>query len=465
MTQHDLHWQHGVFLRPHHFQSANRRVVDLVKTAQDWVRPYSYGLYHLQIDIDALAGRRLLVPSCHIRLRDGTHLRCPEDANLAPVAIPDDVFTRESNPTVYIAVPRLGRHVDANDGSSWPRYSVKEVETEDENGSGDRQTLRYRVLNAKLVIGEQEASGHDALPIFRIRRGTTAEAPPEIDPGYIPPLLSCNAWPGLMDFITRIYDRLSGSAERLSSQIIDRGVNFETGHREDLGMMMKLQAVNSSLGIIRALPFIQGTHPLEAYRDLCKVVGNLAYFRDEKKFPDEIPGYDHDNLALSFFPIQNLIPVEYDARPDYQKREFKGAGKQMKVRMESEWLEPQWAFYIGVQARLKPNEVESLLREALDMKVGSAEEVDTLYRFGRAGVKMNRVTDPPRILPLNNWTYWQIDRASDSWKDVEASLNLGIRINENQVASQIDGQQEFEIRYQEDQVQFRFTLYAIPTKK
>ena len=469
MATHAIHWGEGLFLRPHHFQVMERRLQEQLQLAENWNVGYAYGLHRIEINEDALTNWRISLTGCHIRLHDGTHLRFPEDATLDPVTIPKDAFSRSDRRLmVYLAVPqlRLGRANAAHGPETADaRFRAESMEVEDENLPGNAQHLDIRWLNASLALGEEEAAGYEALPIMRLRLGATAEAPPEIDPDYIPPVLSCEAWPPLKNILTRIYDQLSGTADRLASQMIDRGVAFESGHREDLERILKLQSINTALGYLMNLPFVQGIHPLTAYSELCRVVGLLAIFHAERRMPTKIPRYDHDDLGTCFRAIRESLDISEEQKRAYIKRPFVGAGLQMQVRLDREWLEPSWTFFIGVESKLSFTEVDRLLMQRLDMKVGNSEEVDTIYQYARAGVYLIPATDPPRDLPQNRWTYWKVDRSSDAWQSVERTLNLGIRFNERQVEGKIDGEQNIQVLNADsgDLVGLAFSLYAMPS--
>lgn len=465
-----VHWHEGLFLRPHHFQLFDRRVRESVRQAEEWLLGYAYGIRSVDIDEQRLKNWNFAVNSLEIRLQDGTHVRFPEEASLAPLTIPREAFkSEEQRIRVAIAVPRLRMgHQNSAFGKPDPdaRYTVESVDVDDENEAGNRQSLDVRWINARLMIVNEEAEGYELLPIAQLRLGAVAEAPPEIDPDYIPPLLACNAWSRLQNLISGIVDQLGGLADRLSRQMIDRGVAFESGHREDLERILKLQAVNCSLGQVQHLSSVRGVHPLDAYVGLCAVLGQLSIFRAERRMPTTVPAYNHDDLAVCFYALRTLLDLGDQPQRAYVKRPFIGAGLQMQVRIDREWLTPDWAYYIGVQSKLKFHEIERLLMQRLDMKVGSSEEVDTIYKFARRGAGLQAIPDPPRDFPLNEWTYWKVDRSTEAWKAVERTLNLGIRFNERQVQGKVDGEQQIQIQNPESGqlVSLSFALYAMPTK-
>lgn len=468
MANHAIHWAEGLFLRPQHFQTAERNLGEQIRLSEDWNVSYSYGIRRIEIDEDALANWRLVLRTCHIRLHDGSHVRFPEDANLSPTDLPKNAFDRQDRVMVYLGIPqlKLGRNnAEHSGGDLSTRYLVDSVEIEDENQAGNSQMLEVRWTNARLLIGDDHLSGYEALPVMRLRRGTMAEAPPEIDPEYIPPVLACDAWPILKnEIVDAIVNQVGSRVESLKRAMFDRNVAFESGHREDLEIIFKLHALNSALGYLWNLPVVKGIHPLTAYMELCRVVGMLAIFWPERRMP-EVPRYDHDDLGGCFYAVKRLLQETGAKGPEVVKRLFTGAGLQMQVRMEREWLEPNWVFFIGVESKLSYNEVVNLLRGELNMKVGSSRQVDTTFLKGQSGVRLNPEPEPPRALPGRNWAYWKVDRTSHAWKDVEDTLSLGVRINDTQVEGRIDGAQEVLIKTNDGRpIKMTFALFATPVQ-
>jgi len=466
MASHSLLWGEGLFLRPHHFQCVDRQSHDSRLLSDAWATPHYYGIHRIDIELDALSNWQVALSSCHLRFRDGTQLRFPEDAHLSAVTVPKSLFgSSDARVRVYIGVAEL-RRGSSNTGKPSddppPRYLPHFEETEDENRAGNSQELQFRKLNPQILIGEDAAKGFDAVPIMQLRLGTTAEAPPEIDPDYIPPILCQEAWPSLAAFIRSVYNRLGATADKMARQMIDRGVAFGSGHREDLERILHLHALNTALGGVSPLPFSRGIHPYVLYRELCRAVGSLAIFRRERKIA-ELPVYDHDNLAPCFNMLRRLLEVEASAEESYTRIPFATQGLQMSVRLQPDWLEATWSFFIGVESTLESSRVVELLSEReLGMKAGSSEEVDAIYRGGRRGVKLLAAAEVPRVFPRKNWHYFKVDR-DEAWKTVERSLNLGVRFNERKVEKQNSGENTIELVDKEtgNMATLAFSLFAI----
>ncbi len=467
MGSDSLFWGEGLFLRPHHFQTVERHFHDKSAVSERWASPYSYGLHRLEIDQDALSNWRISLSECHLRFKEGTQLRFPQDAHISPVEIPKDVFkTAESRLRVYVGISQLRRgmaNTAAQDNPS-ARYLQHAEEVEDENVAGNQQELEFRKLNPQILIGDEATRGYDAIPIMQLQLGTTAEAPPQIDPDYFPPLLVKEAWPALETFVRSVYDRLGATAEQLARQMIDRGVAFASGRKEDFERILHLHAVNTAQGGLAHFPFTPGVHPFVIYLELCRAVGSLAIFRKARRLPN-LPYYDHDNNAPCFAKLRELLDIEPDAEADYERIPFASEGFQMTVRLKSAWLESSWAFYIGVEAEIGAGRVAELLSEReLGMKVGSAEDVDKIYSGGRRGVRIIPVGDAPRAFPRANWHYFRVDREG-AWDAVERSLNLGIRFNERRVEDQVSGENRIDVPDREsgNLATLAFSLFAIKT--
>src|SRR5580692_6027374 len=101
-----VHWHEGMFLRPHHMQTAQRFSHHLGNTSEKWDHHYNWGLRAIDIDLDALANNRLVIRSLQARLRDGTLIAVPEDG-LLPVLDLKAAFEGQNGLSVYLAVPRL----------------------------------------------------------------------------------------------------------------------------------------------------------------------------------------------------------------------------------------------------------------------------------------------------------------------------------------------------------------------
>lgn len=466
MGSHSINWGDGLFLRPHHFQQQERLQREMLQRTVQWTEPFWEGLAALELDRESLANWRLSLTRCHARLPDGTLLRFPEDCHVSPALIPRTLFrSADSRVDVFLGISELRRGesaISAGPEGPPPRFQVHREEVEDENRAGNPEELELRRLCPRIIFGQEAASGCCAVPLLRLRLGSVAEAPPEIDPDYFPPVLHQQAWPAIMTLTKSAYDRLGAQADREARQMIDRGIAFGSGQREDFERILRLQALNSALGGIAPLPFEPHLHPHTIYLEFCRAAGLLALFRRGRKLA-ELPPYDHRDLAGCLKSAWQLLQLEEEAEQDYTKLDFAWQGRQMSVRLRPEWLESVWNFYIGVHSGISGTKVaEFLSARGLDLKVASAETVERIFQHAERGLQLRQAQEIPRKFPRQDWHYFRVER-NEAWQPVQDTLNLGIRFNDNKVERVSSSQNAVDVvdRETKQLTTLAFSLFAI----
>ena len=467
MTSPPVHWHEGMFLRPQHFQTAQRYWSDLTVRNAKWDHYYNWGLRSLELDDDALANFRCVVRSLEARLRDGALVVVSPDEPLDAVSL-RGVFEQQNAVTVYLGVPRF-QLTRPNAGADDARFAVESQDLPDENSGQNPQPIPVRRLNLKLLLSIDDVTGYDVVPIARLEKSTRAEGTPQVDEDYCPPLLACDAWKPLhAGILQAVYDRIGKKMELLADQVVARGITFDSNAQGDALTFNQLRELNQAYTTLGVLVFAQGVHPLLAYGELARLVGQLAIFGKERRPPD-LPLYDHDDLAKCFLQVKKHLDTLLDifVEPEYRERPFIGAALRMQVSLETAWLEPQWQMFLGVKSTLERDETVRLLTGAgnLDMKMGSSDRVDAIFRKGEAGLRCTHITHPPRSLPLpQGQVYFQVLREANDieWQQVQKSLTLAIRLNENLIASSIEGQRVLTIRHGGQTVPLQFGLYLLP---
>jgi type VI secretion system protein ImpJ len=483
MAVRPVHWEEGMFLRPHHFQAEQRYMLHLSHLSGKWDLHYDWGLRQAQYDLEALANYRFVVRFLQARLPDGTLVAVPEDGTL-PILDLQPAFEELNKPafegqngvTVYLGVPvsSLGKaNVAKNGNLDGARYLLEAKDQEDENTGLHPQLIQFRCLNLKLLLSTEGHSGYVVLPIARIKRGEKEKAIPELDVTYIPPVLACDAWYVLQaQILQQIYERIGAKIQVLADRVIAGNISHDSTAAGDARLVAALSVLNEAYAFLGIMAFAEGVHPLTAYFELSRLVGQLAIFGHERR-PPALPKYDHDNLGYCFYTVKKYIDALLDiiiGKLDYEERPFVGAGLRMQVALEGNWLEPAYQMFVGVKTPLGVEEcIRTLTRGGLDMKIGSSERVEEIFRFGIKGLSFSHCHRPPRALPnYPGLIYFQIARESqiEEWQHVRKTLNLAIRLNELRVASDIQGQKELTIRTRNNQTTtMQFILYVIKEQK
>jgi len=115
MQNRQLHWGEGLFLRPQHFQTADRYWQELIGVSSSVDTAYNWGMFRAEINEEALDNQIVEVVRFQARSKQGTLISFDSstvdkvDLNQKSEADPRfDEFLREQNGVkVYLGVPHL----------------------------------------------------------------------------------------------------------------------------------------------------------------------------------------------------------------------------------------------------------------------------------------------------------------------------------------------------------------------
>lgn len=499
-----VQWSEGMFLRPQHFQAAERYWTEIIQTSEKWDHHYNYGLRSVEISEDAIGNYQIEVSFCQARMKDGTLVALgigqePDRVDLKDavrqldraLASLKDAFTSDTVVRVYLAMPtlKLGRpnvqmgeaiqvedDEDSDEQATDRRYIETKLEIQDEVAGGSDKIVAFRAPNVRVLLSTQSLAGYELLPIAQIKRASDQEAAPQLDKDYIPPLVAVDAWPILSrDYVRAIFDGVGERIEVLAAQVRNRGITLASQEPGELERLLMLITLNEAYGSLRCLAFAKGMHPLVVYTELCRIVGALSIFSKERT-PGDMPAYDHDDLARifkwikkRFFELLHSIP-EYS----YEQRYFIGTGRGMQVTIEPKWLNPSWDWYVGVhRGNVTEMECRELLAETrtsdsvkrLDWKIGSSRQVDMMFQHGVPGLRLTPLPHPPRALPAHEWIYYQVTRDGAAWQDVLSTQTLAMRYREELLHNRdnLQGSKDIVVNWRGKLATLQFALFAVPT--
>jgi type VI secretion system protein ImpJ len=142
----------------------------------------------------------------------------------------------------------------------------------------------------------------------------------------------------------------------------------------------------------------------------------------------------------------------------------------MQVELEPAWLDAAAPMYIGVQSSLEALQCVTMLTKAgqLDMKVGSSDRVEDLFRQGLGGLRFVAEPLPPQWLPrVAGQVYFQVtqDPKNPEWLNLKKTLVLALRLNEQMIVGNIQNERRLTVKAGGRTVNMQFTLYVLPPKK
>jgi type VI secretion system protein ImpJ len=477
MAKPPVHWHEGMFLRPHHFQAADRHAADQLRLSARFDVHHNWGLRAAELDVGALKNYRFVVTGLEARLRDGTLVvaRTGTEQALAPLDLKPAVEALPPGGTldVLLAVPtlRLGAANAGGRDDGAARYVVDPA-TEplpDENTGENENLVDFRRLNARLLTADQEHGGYETIPVARIERSLQAGGPPQLHRYYIPPLLACDGWPPLQeDVVSAVYNRVGGLVKQLARQVATQNIRLDTNSPEQRKVIERLRTLNECYAAFGVVARADGVHPFTAYLELCRLAGKLAVFGPTATVADDdLPAYDHDDLGRCFFTVKRLVDdlLTQDFSQGYEMRPFTGDGLRMRVSLEPGWLAPACQVLVGVESPLPPAECARLLTGKLNMKLGALERVDEVFRVGARGLDFVHEHKPPPALPSGpNLVFLRVNREAsrDEWERVRETYNLAVRVNQALMVGSSDGKPDLTIQADGRTTTLRFTLYVVP---
>ncbi|QGJ71934.1 Type VI secretion system baseplate subunit TssK [Planctomycetales bacterium 10988] len=483
-----VHWSEGMFLRPQHFQAADRYWQEQMTTSQNWDHPYHYGIRAIEFSREALENHQFEIHLLHARLKDGTLISLEAGQEPDRVELKDSLlrgepvkvdleagFADQKMIRLYLGVPKLrlgSPNVALNGDARHERFSETEREVQDESQGGNDQLINFKDLQVRILLSTEDTTGYEILPIAQIERASEGESVPRLDVKYIPPMLAADAWPPLgRDIVRAIYDIIGKKIEVLSQQVINRGMTLYSQEPGDFDRILMLTQLNQAYSVLSVLAFAPGVHPFWVYEELCRIVGQLSIFGDERRTPD-LPRYDHDDLASVFLLVKALIEKLIGSVQDYEfeQRYFVGVGLGMQVKLESKWFNSDWEWYVGVHSgELSEQECRQLLSPGhLDWKLGSSRQVEILFAHRAEGLMLMPLDHAPRALPRSaDWIYFKVSRGNAVWNDVQETETLAMRLRDSLITNRNDlqGKRNMKVVFGNREAVLQFALFAVPVRR
>jgi type VI secretion system protein ImpJ len=473
MQTRQVRWHDGMLVLPHHFQALDDNFRDLVTSTIDSLIPSAYGLRTFSISEESLANYEIRIRRLEARLKDGTIVSVP-DVEQLPVLNVRNAFSECDRPMVFLLLPQVvsGRPNSAPSRemvSSQHRFATV-VEQRDEINTGEnRREIELQEFNLQLkaLPSFETPAGFEALPLMRLRRSSQPGATPEIDTSYVPPVLASESFAGLRHGILQnMYAQLGAFIKRQAADLVARGGWLEANSPDVSRLIAQLTAANSSYPVIFQLIHQSGVHPFNVYLEFCRLIGQLAIFREDLEAPI-LPSYDHDRIADVFDALSSQLDSVFQSSQfggQISRRPFVGTIARIEVALESDWLQPGHELYIGIGSELPADTLDQLFANShLDWKLASVQAIEDVYRNAESGLAVHRFTGGGSMLPtLSNVTYFRIDRTGLYWRQLLDSPALAIKINESFTRGSYTGQNAVTVvDLEEVEHQLSFDLFVV----
>lgn len=425
MAQNDrVIWTEGMFLRPHHYQQYTRYFETFIEERSSVLRPYPWGFAELRLDDKLLGLGKLAISAARGVFQDGTPFNM-SDQDSPPLVLEIPETTKES--VVYLCLPlrRPGApDLDHNrDPESLARYAPCEFECQDNSTHGSRSrpaAIQVGRLRTRLMLQDSHRDDYACLGIARVIE-VRADKSVLLDENYIPPVVDCQALPGLRGLLKQLHGSLNHRAEVLADRI--------GGGAAEIVDFLSLQSINRYLPLIAHLSTLKNYHPESLFQLLVSMAGELTTLTNPGKRAPEFPTYQHDKIHESFIPVfevlhQSLSAVIVQAAiaiPVIKGEKF------YEATLNDRSLLNQASFVLAVAADIPSRD----LRERFSSlaKISSAEQIQQLVNMSLPGIHIRQLQVAPRQIPFYaGFVYFELEAGGELWSNLKTSARFAFHV-------------------------------------
>lgn len=421
-------WSEGMFLNPQHFQQQERYFERIVQVRCAALNPFAWGFESLHVDPQLLKLNKISISAAAGVFPDGTAFQFPEHDQPPELIEPP---APASDFVVYLGLPVAteGACESAVDLLDRPvRFRVKEVSVKDNSSTeGEPAQVAVGQLKCRLLTDKDDRSGYTCLEIGRF-----VEAQPGrglvLDPRFIPPVVDAQASVAIERYLTELADLLHQRGEAITARLAD----VRRGGAAELSDYLLLQVINRYQPLIIHLSKTRGQTPIEVYRVLLQITGEIATFAtEERRPPNALPRYTHNTLGSGFDALMKLLrqylSSVYEQKTVALTIETKKYGVSI-AHLQDPTLCSSARFVLAVGADL-PEEVIRR-RCPSHIKLGSVEQIRQLVNAALPGIALSSLAVTPRELPhRNGYCYFELDRRHPMWAQVEKSARLAMHVS------------------------------------
>lgn len=411
MSHPKILWGEGLFLRPQHFQRQDAyheaRQRELLFAAQ----PFGFGVSELEIDRDALRSGILRLNRIDARMPDGERYLAPDADVLPPDLRLETLGAIDADCIVDLTISPIqsfGKNCEAPDGAGTTRFVTDTAEGTDlfsDAAPAELITLRKQ---ARLRIRAQTAESFVRLPLLRLQR--TVSGSHELDPHFVPPCLSIGASPALRSRLQRLLDSLQAKVNALYGlhrEPARHVIEFRSGDIASFWLLHTASAGSAALAHLHANPQL---HPERLFQEMLRLAGGLMTF-SKRHTLDALPSYDHGEPGPAFDHLdiiirdllETVISTRYFAIALDELKPGLHAG-----RLDSEKINADTRFYLGISARLSAAELIDAVPQRL--KVGAPDDVEKLVLSAMSGVRIIHSPQVPAAVPVRpGASYFELD--------------------------------------------------------
>jgi type VI secretion system protein ImpJ len=429
-------WKEGMFLQPHHFQQAERYILNAVHSSFSAHSPYWFGVTELEIDKDAIANGLISITKCIGILPDGvTFLMPKQDPAPAARSFADHFSHDQQALDIYLGLPLLieGKAnvvSSAMEGQAGVRFRSRAIAVVDEVMGSQRKEIETGMYNFVVLFGDESLDSHATIQIAKLSRTQTGTV--ELSTAFVPPLLQIGASVPLQNLLRSLLELLLAKITALSAgrkQVEGGFAGFSGSEETPFRLLSTLNTFTPLLNHFHSFPSV---HPFDVFCLLTQFAGALCTFSTEISLTN-LPRYDHANIAATFVLLVKAIRtvLEADIQAGCVPIPIEQINQATFVcKIPDEKLLTVAKFFLGVSAKVQ--EKELIIGVLQRIKMCSRNKLDLLISSAMPGLQLRHTLHPPQDLSTKpGFVYFSLDQQGDFWQQIKATGNIAFYFPNN----------------------------------
>jgi type VI secretion system protein ImpJ len=424
-------WAEGMFLRPHHLQTAERYREEALQREIQRLQPFFYGLQSLDVAPDQLENFVFEIRDVSLKLKDGTALSSDSTLRLSPRSFKNELDKASGRMRVFVGVPVM-RETAPNtfapgEGPAGVdrRYVAENAEVLDENSGGNPQPVGVRRCNGKLFFGAESQEGYECLEIAVVERSGSGRNFPVLSREFIPSLSELGGSRTIQALCDGVTNRIEAKHRLLLTDLAQGRLTVASEGTSGWQTIIKLQILGSFMFLFQQLTRIPRIHPFHVYTEFARLAGELSIF-DDGKIPVKIPVYDHDKLGPCFHETCRVIEalLEKIVASRFVKVDFVLRDDLLVADLLEEWLAAQTEVFLAIEAEMEEKDLRGRI---VTMKLGTVRDIPILRQRRLFGLDLELLKRTPAGLPQReDYFYFKIEKEGPYWTNVVRDRNVAL---------------------------------------
>ena len=424
-------WAEGMFLRPHHLQTAERYREEALQREIQRIQPFFYGLQSLDVAPDQLENFVFEIRDVSLKLKDGTALSSDSTLKISPRSFKNELDKAGGRMRVFVGVP-VFRETAPNtfapgEGPAGVdrRFVAENAEVLDENSGLNPQPVGVRRCNGKLFFGGESQEGYECLEVAVVERSGSGRNFPVLSREFIPSLTELGASKTIQTLCDGVTNRIEAKHRLLLTDVAQGRLTIASDGTSGWQTIIKLQILGSFLFLFQQLTKIPRIHPFHVYTEFARLAGELSIF-DDGKVPVKVPVYDHDKLGPCFHETCRVIEalLEKIVASRFVKVDFVLRDDLLVADLLEEWLAAQTEVFLAIEAEMEEKELRSRI---VTMKLGTVRDIPILRQRRLFGLDLELLKRTPPGLPQReDYFYFRIEKEGPYWTNVVRDRNVAL---------------------------------------